>query len=540
MQSLRSTAQTGSGRFAAINAAIVAVVEAIRIGYIAHLSDGPMVNHIPDDAFYYMQAARNFARLGRWTFDTVEPSSGFHLLWGYVLAAIYWLHPSISVHAVFVVGSVIQSACLVLAAYLVTRTAARLAGENTWPGVLLIFLSAASLWVGTAMMESTFVIVCAALLVNLLARTDIEARPMILAGAFLLGIFSTLSRSDTGLLAFWILVAQLYLWRRGISSARIVRVSFAALVGAATGVLGLLLHTHWISGEWTQASAQQKFYWTQLAGRTARTPFHVFQSLFNVFTHAQPLVPGSILGSAHLQSANKLLMYIILLVMLAGLALLARQQPKVEMPAFALVLFFTTASYVVFYRLDSAAVQDWYIANFEVPTALLMGLGLAWFYTRSRIATSGFIAVMCLMGIACSFTPAYPWQEVTWRGGRYFHDHPELGPVGAWNAGIEGYFADNGVVNVDGLMNDSLLPYTKGGRLDVYLAKRPVRYLFDFPYMFDKDNAQKGGYADGTLQRCLVASQDLFPDDPYNVSHDAHIRLYTVDTSCLKQARQTP
>lgn len=540
MQAQRSTAQTVSGRFAATNAAIVGVVEAVRIGYVAHLSDGLMVNHIPDDAFYYMQAARNFARLGRWTFDTVEPSSGFHLLWGYVLAAIYWLRPTISVHAVVVLGSVLQSICLVLAVYLVTRTAERLGGENTWPGVLMIFLSAISLWQGTALMESSFVIVCAATLVYLLARTDLSGKPAILVAAFLLGILLTLSRSDTGLLAFWILVAQLFLWRRGVSSVRMVFASFAALCGAAVGVVGLLLHTHWISGEWTQASAQQKFYWTQLAGRTARTPFHIFQLLFNVFTHASPLVPRSVLNSGHVQSANKLLMYVILLVMLAGLALLVRQKLRIEMPAFAAVLLLTIASYVVFYRLDSAAVQDWYIANFEVPTAILMGLGLAWFLTRFRIVTVAFIAVMCVAGIACSFTPAYPWQEATWRGGMYFRQHPELGPVGAWNAGIDGYFADNGFVNVDGLMNDSLLPYTKGGRLDVYLAKRPVRYLFDFPYMFDKDNAQKGGYSDGTLKRCLAASQDLFPDDPYNVSHDAHITLYTVDISCLKQARQTP
>jgi hypothetical protein len=233
-------------------------------------------------------------------------------------------------------------------------------------------------------------------------------------------------------------------------------------------------------------------------------------------------------------------MYVILLVMLAGLALLVRQKSKVEMPVFALVLLFTIASYVLFYRLDSDALQDWYIANFEVPTALLMGLGLAWFLARVRIPTAAFVAVMCLAGIVFSFNPKYPWQEVYWRGGMYIHDHPELGPVGAWNGGIDGYFADNGVVNVDGLMNDTLLPYTKGGRLDVYLAQRSIRYLFDFPAMFDADLVLRGGYADGTLQRCLVASQDLFPDDPYNNVRNAHILLYQVDIACLKQARQSP
>lgn len=40
-----------------------------------------------DDAFYYLEAARNLAQGFGWTFDRIEPTDGFHPLWLYVLAA---------------------------------------------------------------------------------------------------------------------------------------------------------------------------------------------------------------------------------------------------------------------------------------------------------------------------------------------------------------------------------------------------------------------------------------------------------------------
>lgn len=41
---------------------------------------------VPDDGFYYLQIARNLARLGRQTFDGIHWTNGYHPLWGWILA----------------------------------------------------------------------------------------------------------------------------------------------------------------------------------------------------------------------------------------------------------------------------------------------------------------------------------------------------------------------------------------------------------------------------------------------------------------------
>jgi hypothetical protein len=48
------------------------------------------VQYIPDDAFYYLVLAKNFRKLGVWTFDSgYSLTSGFHPLLAYLLTLIY-------------------------------------------------------------------------------------------------------------------------------------------------------------------------------------------------------------------------------------------------------------------------------------------------------------------------------------------------------------------------------------------------------------------------------------------------------------------
>ena len=71
------------------------------------LAENRLIDHIPDDAFFYLQTARTFARTGRWSFDGVEPASGFHVLWGYLLAGLYRVRPGITLRGVFGVAGLV-------------------------------------------------------------------------------------------------------------------------------------------------------------------------------------------------------------------------------------------------------------------------------------------------------------------------------------------------------------------------------------------------------------------------------------------------
>ena len=100
---------------------------------------------IPDDAFYYLVPARKFATFGRWTFDGVEPSSGFHLLWEYLLAGFFHFVPHATLHTIFAVFGTMQVLLLALAAYLLALTARKSFGPGVLPGLALVFFSAACL-----------------------------------------------------------------------------------------------------------------------------------------------------------------------------------------------------------------------------------------------------------------------------------------------------------------------------------------------------------------------------------------------------------
>ena len=118
------------------------------------------------------------------------------------------------------------------------------------------------------------------------------------------------------------------------------------------------------------------------------------------------------------------------------------------------------------------------------------------------------VGAMCVWGIALSLHASFPWQEAMWRAGIYLREHPEVRPVGSWNVGIIGFFADDGVTNMDGLMNDAVLPYAKRGDLQHYFYKRGTRYILESPDLWTRRMALRGGYADGAL---AVEAQEVVP-----------------------------
>jgi hypothetical protein len=518
--------------YAKLNFALVFVVELVRIVVIARLPDSGLVQHVPDDAFYYLQAARNFSRLGRWTFDGVEPSSGFHLFWGYFLAGIFWIHPDSSVHFLFFIGSFVQSLCLAVAAYLLTKTAERFGGPSAFGGVLLVFLSAYSLLQGTWMMESPLVIVAGAAILYLTTRIETEVTTSMLAAAFLLGILASLCRSDSGLLAFWLFVAQVYLWRRGVSNIRMAAVAALVFLGASIGVVATILHTHWVSGQWAQASAQEKFLWSKTEGRSFHPVSVLFRGIFNPFTNLHGLVPRSLHINPAIHITYLAVQLVLFLIISAGLVTAVRAKRHPATAAFVSAVVLTLLSYFVFYRYDSASVQPWYVANLQAPTALLAGIGMAWMVRRHSATALSGIAAICVCSIPCSFYPSFPWQETFLRSGLYLRSNPSIQPVGAWNAGILEYFSGREVVNLDGLMNDSILPYVKTGDLAKYLVKRNIKYAVDFNNVWITPMNERGGYANGSLERCIESRNNPFPDDPDNYFNGAYLEFYKIDLSC--------
>jgi hypothetical protein len=515
----------------------VAAVGLLRIAVLSRCSDMQLAKYVPDDAFYYLQSARNFARLGRWTFDGVEPASGFHLLWGYLLAALFRINPSASFHSIFVAGALFQLGLLAAAAYLTARVAVSVSGPGAVLGVATLFFSGVCVSIAGWLMETPLVIAGAACTVFLLARPEMELTPRRYAAAGALGFALMLTRSDTGLLPLVFLLAHFVMWRSKSEGPSMLKVSASVLLGSVMGLFGTVLHTHAVSGHWFQSSARQKMFWSHVQGNSFRPAFGIIRSIFDPFALVRTPHRSAWLSAHIVDRLGTTISLVMLALIVWALINTIRQIATGFKLGILGALLATCAGYVVFYRFDSGSIQGWYIANFLVPLGILVGAAGVQVF-RASVVLRGVMIFFMIAAVSVSLDPIWPNQEPTYRAGMYLRAHPEVAPVAAFNAGMMGFYADRGLINVDGLVNDSILPYTQRGELIQYFAKRHIGYLVDSPQMFFPQMASRGGYGDGALEKCVAASTVLFPDDPDDNHAGVHFREYRFDPVCLQKSSE--
>jgi hypothetical protein len=508
----------------------VALVQLGRLILLVRLPPSRLVQFIPDDAFYYLVLARNFASTGRWTFDGVEPASGFHLLWGYLLAALYALRPNLSLAHVVLASGLVQWLSVVVATYLTALVAERILGPRGILGLAAIFLSAASLDVGLGMMEAALVMLASAATLWLLCRA--VAPPTwgrtTLALAALLGFTGMLARSDFGLLPACLFAMHVFLWRKRTTTAVLVRLSGSVLAGSVTAFLVILLHTHWISGQWLQASAQQKLFWGQILG------FSFADTRTLLLTLVAP--PASVVIRTPDQPwIVPLWTWTTVATLAAGVVLAWRTLDRMAQTV-VVALVATIAAYMVVYRFDGASGGPWYLGVFVVPLALLAGTSFRGLFAHLPRPAQLLLAGLCLVGVKDSLTPSRVWQQALYYGGLYIHEHPELRPVASWNAGAVGYFAGGGVTNIDGLVNDRILPYAKAGTLLDYMERRRIRTIVDYDAMFRPAAKLSGGYMDGKLQAC-VEPLDFLAHRP-QLQGFSRVMVFRMKPECVADSKR--
>jgi hypothetical protein len=257
----------------------------------------------------------------------------------------------------------------------------------------------------------------------------------------------------------------------------------------------VLLHTHWISGGWVQSSAQEKLLWSRFRGFSTEPVRQLLWKFFSMLENSE-VISRKKLALADAMSLG------LLFALSLGLTQKVREGDRVRR-AIVGGLCWTLAAYVLFYRFNSDELQPWYVANLEVPVALLAGGGAAWLVQRQRVLSFTIAGAMCACGIAFSFEPPFTFQSGLYGGAEYLAAHPELRPVGAWNAGIISYFGGGPVTNLDGLVNDRILPYSKAGTLGEYVQRRQIRTIVDFGIWLSPVLATRRGDAQLELARCV-------------------------------------
>jgi hypothetical protein len=508
----------------------VFLIEIMRLFILLRLPDYQLVTHIPDDAFYYVVLAQHFAAHARWSFDGLASSTGFHLLWAYTLVVVYWLDPKISLHGLLTIGGTVGAIALSTAAFLTALVVRRYFSDRAMLGVAFVFLGASSLLQGIWLMESPLVILAAASYIYLVTC---QYKPLLGAdrmAAGLVGLLGMLARSDFGLLTLCMtcVYGLLFLRTKKLGTQFIAAAS--GLVGASVGLVLIVVHSYLISGHLTQSSAKEKLFWSQVEGFSS---YRAMQVLFSFF---YPLANAGASTLSWLHTSASALRF--LLICLLGYSILKALSRKGELPAKALTAaaVSTAFAYTILYRFDSAAVQPWYAANYQIPVALAtaaalnMVSGVIW-----RNVCAGFVIVWVSAGIIFSCRSTWPDQAGHYRAGIYLLGHPELQPIGAWNSGIIAYFSKQPVINLDGLVNDDVYQYAVANRLEEYIRQRRVQYLLDTQDMFSGRMPRRGGYEGGRLTRCLDGKNELLRNDTIDGLGPINTReaLFHIDLGCL-------
>lgn len=465
------------------------------------------LQYIPDDGYYYLTLARNFSSTGEWTFDSgISLTSGFHLLFGYLLVVIF---PLVGFDAnSFVMGGM-------------------------FVGLFFTILSILVLWYWSFGQKNVLVLMMMAVVItsenflnNTISVTEwgqvvfisslyafwffyryrkVQFSYIDYLVLFFLGLLSSLARTDSGLLPFSIFAATSILLLGRLLTRGTFYFAIFGLIGSITGIIVVFGHNYIFFDEFLQSSARMKAFWAQFA------PLNYY---------AAPLIIGRIIGFFGL----------ILLASLLAAAVFPKffskkdgrdvspQQPlrsheaKIEILLMLMVAGICVAGYTLFYA-RSGSVRPWYTSNLIVPVFILIfALSKYLVFALSRKAlwlfTPLFVVViifnvLSLYPISSEHSP-YPHQVDMYEAGIYLHENfPEV-RVGSWNAGIIGYYADSYVVNLDGLVNNDIYDYAVSNSLPDYISDKNIAYILDFENVFTSDYHRiRGGYDDDEFLRSL-------------------------------------
>lgn len=470
--------------------------------------DTLQVQYTPDDGYYYLVLARNFATQGRWTFDSgVSTASGFHPLFAYLLALLYRvLHPTTGE---FVRCALVVCASLTLATMLAAWVIGRRRPRPYWLLVLALLTSSQNYtYNSTSIMELPLVVLFAASYCLWFCRSYDAGRGRDLAIMFLLGAAGSLARSDFGLLPLSLLVVSALLGYPR-HHRKVVATAFAGLAGATLGLGLVVAHTLLFSGHVLQSSARMKAYWAQVNGRSFRAVLSPISLIGNLVGGGfLPLHPKAALTAL----VGALVAVAFVIVLRAAKRAFWGREPRdvgtMRELTLALGATLALAGYTVLYSLG-AEVGSWYAANLIVPlfivlvTAAEHAAAAADPRRRRALAVALSVAALGLVGhdvaSAVALGPSrspWPWQQFMVEAGKELGRQAPDGRVGAWNAGIIGYYQGGRIVGLDGLVNDDIYAYAVENRLPAYLAEKDIAYVVDFENRLARKYQVAGGYDD--------------------------------------------
>ena len=537
------------GKAPLIISGILLVLLLVRSLLFFLLPESAIIGWVADDSFYYQKLACNFSREGRWTFDGTTSTTGFHLLYAYLLSLLNWLLGCGSWRISFFVISFLASASIAYACFVTLKIILKLYGASASIVASLAYFSPLVFLQVTTLLESWLSILVSALIFYAAlsgappncprypaSYSVADLRRLSPPAVYLLflGLLSSLSRTDaiayTVVLALlgWLFLFLSWRLRQRLEWHRTLSLKLTTIfIGSAIGNLLAIGHNLVTSGSLIQSSGATKYFWSALAGHS---PKPMIGLLFELVTY-----PFS--GIVYLTKYG-----IAAFVAASTIALIARcikskayiysflDPPMV----FLGISFAVVTTYVIAYSFNSQALQPWYICQVLIPVSILIG-GL-WRYVFG--SNQGLLAYSFLIfAIAVSQSTRliaqsrWPHQLGMLNAGRHLLLSGENKKIGSWNSGIISFFSERPIINLDGLVNNQILPYLKRKSLFDYVKAKNIAYVVDYERMLtDAMKSKRGGYGDGSLSKCLQKLREIDGGAPG--WRDSRLSIYRVKRDC--------
>jgi hypothetical protein len=451
---------------------------------------------LPDDAFYYFEIAHRVWAGEGVTFDGTAPATGLHLLWLGLILPLFALFPAGSAKPV-IASLWLATGLMALASVLVARITWR--WTRRWDvAVALGACLTVNPWVVRESLNGLeTALALAALAASVLGLVRYVEAPSRRRAAELTGllVLTLLARSDALVVvapACAVLLARRAWWRD------------AALVagGSAAGVAALSLLNWLRTGSFLQSSATAVPWlfhanWNRV--NPGASPEQVRQHGWDVFQDALRFTENA-LGPPQVQ-LFWLCAGALLLALVWRLALRRAHPVTLEDLTPLAILAGLTVGLVALHFIHGYVrwlPRPWYF----VPASL--GVCLAPAVLARLLVPSGAgarlastVAALALglgavtLGRDLERTQAqqghhsYPWQREMLEAGLAVSERlPKDAVVGAFNSGIIAYVSEQTVVNLDGVVNEDAARALKRHELLAYMRERQVRYLVDYPAMW--------------------------------------------------------
>ena len=442
---------------------------------------------VPDDSFYYFKIARQIADTGRSTFDGIHPTNGYHPAWMAVLVLIGKLT---SDPVGFIRASLIAAFAFHLAASrcIVAGLARWMPEGRAWVAGALWVINPLPMNFALQAMESAIYIFAASLVLYTYSR---QLMPAVQSGpasspslkacmlfGFSLG-FLFLGRTESVVMTTVVTAAIAYRLRRG----GWFKLMAGTTVAFVLVVLPWFAYSWLATGSWFQRSGSMKMLWA------SAYPQPFFAHLVDVSRYVFgawvtfPIVgiPGG-WGNDLRAVIDALVLLVLGYFLVRGL-----REPGLRLKAAsALIVLLACIATGFVYGFFFSEMQYWYKAQ-PGFVCYVVGFGVAaeviarWQPARARllVLATGAVFVLALAGRFYTLN-SYPHQRDVYATQVTFDATVPKGElIGCFNAGIPGYFSKRTIVNLDGLVNNTLFDYYKRRDFGGFLRDAKVRYIAD-------------------------------------------------------------